>query len=179
MQAEFERPSQEFVDKIYKQSRIFTAVAVLFCACVYVGLLIYSKGDANITQSRFNVVFQGLLVAAWTWFMFPYIRVTLQMMLYGIRLNEQATSFFRDPENSPLVQYIDKKLEQARKDLESAAQQARLDFQSEAGRIREELGAANSVLRMPLKPPPSRRAQPVAEPIEGAGHEQQQPEASR
>lgn len=104
------KPNDEFVKNINRQSRIFTAVALLFCSAVYFSLSAYYGGDPVSTQSRFNTVFQTLLIGAWTWFMFPYIRVTLQMMLYGLQLNERTASFFSKPEESPLVQYLEKRL---------------------------------------------------------------------
>lgn len=115
---EIERPSKEFVRKVNKSSRIFTVVAVTFCAGVYYVISRLYAGDAIQTQARFNTVFQSLLVAAWTWFMFPYIRVTLQMMLYGLDLNERTASFFSKPEESPLIQYIEKRLNESKKDFE-------------------------------------------------------------
>jgi hypothetical protein len=115
---EIEKPNDTFVQNVNKQSRIFTAVALTFCVSVYLGLSAYYGGDPVATQSRFNTVFQSLLVGAWTWFMFPYIRVTLQMMLYGLQLNERTASFFCKPEESPLVQYLEKRLEAERGKIE-------------------------------------------------------------
>jgi hypothetical protein len=115
---DIEKPNDVFVRNINKQSRIFTVVALTFCMAVYFGLSAYYGGDPVATQSRFNTVFQSLLIGAWTWFMFPYIRVTLQMMLYGLQLNERTASFFSKPEESPLVQYLEKRLEAERGKIE-------------------------------------------------------------
>lgn len=116
---DIERPSGDFVKSIYRQSKVFTAVAVAFCVLVYFGISRYYAGDAIQTQARFNTIFQSLLVAAWTWFMFPYIRVTLQMLLYGMKLNEQTAAFFSKPEESPLVQYIEARLDREKQSLDS------------------------------------------------------------
>lgn len=116
---DIEKPNDAFVKNVNRQSRIFTAVALTFCIIVYFGLSYYYGGDPVSTQSRFNTVFQSLLIGAWTWFMFPYIRVTLQMMLYGLQLNERTAGFFSKPEESPLVQYLEKRLEAERANVES------------------------------------------------------------
>jgi hypothetical protein len=115
---DIEKPNDEFVRNINKQSRVFTVVALSFCITVYFSLSYYYGGDPVATQSRFNTVFQSLLIGAWTWFMFPYIRVTLQMMLYGLQLNERTAAFFSKPEESPLVQYLEKRLEAERGKIE-------------------------------------------------------------
>lgn len=113
-----EKPNEAFVKNIHRQSKIFTVIALIFCLGVYFGLSAYYGGDPVSTQSRFNTVFQSLLIGAWTWFMFPYIRVTLQMMLYGLQLNEQTAGFFSKPQESPLVQYLEKRLEAERGKVE-------------------------------------------------------------
>lgn len=105
-----EKPTNEYVKNVYRQSKIFTFVALIFCTGVYFFISYLYRGDAVQTQSRFNSVFQSLLIGAWTWFMFPYIRVTLQMMMYGMTLNERTADFFSKPTESPLIQYVEKKL---------------------------------------------------------------------
>ena len=105
-----EKPTNEYVKNVYRQSKIFTFVALVFCTGVYFFISYLYRGDAVQTQSRFNSVFQSLLIGAWTWFMFPYIRVTLQMMMYGMTLNERTADFFSKPTESPLIQYVEKKL---------------------------------------------------------------------
>lgn len=177
-----ERPSSDFVKKTYRGSKVFTACALVFCTVAYIAISKFSHGDPVATQARFNTIFQSLLICAWTWFMFPYIRVTLQMMLYGVELNEKTASFFSKPEESPLVQYIEKQLkavgvEQEKRqkefveDLERRGRVIALDIQKSGDTIRQEIAGLKEALTKPIKPPATRIVAPPletksAEPVE-------------
>lgn len=159
-----ERPSGDFVRRTYRGSKLFTLAALVFCTVAYIAISKFSHGDPVATQARFNTIFQSLLICAWTWFMFPYIRVTLQMMLYGVELNEKTASFFSKPEDSPLVQYIEKQLkavgvEQEKRqkefvdDLERRGRAIGLDIQKSGDTIRQEIAGLKEALVKPIAPP--------------------------
>lgn len=110
LRVEVERPDRNFVNAAYRQSRVFTVVSLGFCGAIYFAISYMYSGDAVQTQSRFNSIFQTILIGAWTLFMFPYIRITLQMLIYGMTLNERTADFFSKPAESPLIQFVDNKL---------------------------------------------------------------------